>query len=323
MRVLPTSAEQAAGGGLECVEGLDAFAGRDQRGMLADACRTPRSEGSHGRVADKLLSRRALRPLAWLTLHALLLFVGLLSLVWSVLALLLHPLLPRRTGRRLGRTMISRSYAFFWSLAQATGLLRLRADALDALRDEPGLIIVANHPSLLDALILVARLPMSACVMKASLRRNPFLGPGARLARYIRNDSARGMIRLAVQDLRQGGQLVLFPEGTRTTQAPINPLHASFALISQRANAPVQVVFIDTGSPYLSKGWPLWRLPPLPIVFSVRLGRRFEPTGERAQLLADVEAHLVAGVAAPRADTQQSGHAAHAPHAPHAPEAAP
>lgn len=243
--------------------------------------------------------RVALRPLAWLMLQGLLLFLGLLSVGWNLAALLLHPVLPRAAGRRIGRLMISRGYAFFWRVAQASGMLRLHAQALDALRDEPGLVIVANHPSLLDALMLVARLPRSACVMKASLRRNPFLGPGARLARYIRNDSARGMIRLAVDDLRQGGQLVLFPEGTRTTRAPLNPLHASFALIAQRARAPVQVVFIDTDSPYLSKGWPLWRLPPLPIVFSVRLGRRFEPTGDHVRLLAEVQAHLAAGVRPP------------------------
>lgn len=254
-------------------------------------------ERPEGRGSPAL--RLALRPLAWLMLQSLLLFLGLLSLGWNLVALLLHPLLPRATGRRLGRLMISRGYAFFWRVAQASGMLRLHAEALDVLRDEPGLVIVANHPSLLDALMLVARLPGSACVMKASLRRNPFLGPGARLARYIRNDSARGMIRLAVDDLRQGGQLVLFPEGTRTTRVPLNPLHASFALIAQRARAPVQVVFIDTDSPYLSKGWPLWRLPPLPIVFSVRLGPRFQPTGDHARLLAEVEAHLAAGVRPP------------------------
>ena len=32
--------------------------------------------------------------------------------------------------------------------------------------------------------------------------RNVFLGAGARLARYIRNDSARAMVRLAVEDLQ-------------------------------------------------------------------------------------------------------------------------
>ena len=175
-------------------------------------------------------------------------------------------------------------------------MLRLNATVLDTLRDEGGLIIVANHPSMLDALMLVARLPKSACIMKASLVHNPFLGPGARLARYIRNDSAYGMIRCAVKDLQDGGQLVMFPEGTRTTQWPVNLFHASFALIAKRAQAPVQAVFIDTRSPYLGKGWPLWRLPPLPIHFSVRLGRRFEPPSDHRVLLDEAEAYFAAGL---------------------------
>ena len=150
---------------------------------------------------------------------------------------------------------------------------------------------------MLDALMLVARLPRSACIMKASLMRNPFLAPGARLARYIRNDSPRGLVRLAVDDLRQGGQLVMFPEGTRTTLPAGEPASsAGVTLIAQRAQAPIQTVFIDTSSPYLCKGWPLWRLPPLPIVFSVRLGRRFEPADQPAALLAEIEAYFAAGV---------------------------
>ena len=239
-------------------------------------------------------------PLAWLALQAQLLLLGLMSVAWNAAALLLYPLLPRAVGRRLGRAMIAYGYRIFWRIAAAVGMLRLDAEVLDTLRDEAGLIVVANHPSMLDALMLVARLPRSACIMKASLMRNPLLGPGARLARYIRNDSAYGMIQVAVQDLQDGGQLVLFPEGTRTTQAPVNPFHASFALIAKRARVPVQAVFIDTNSPYLGKGWPLWRLPPLPIRFAVRLGRRFEPPQDHLALLAEVQSHFAASVLQPR-----------------------
>ena len=228
--------------------------------------------------------------LAWLTLQLLLLVLGLMSGAWNLLALLLYPLLPRRTGRRIGRAAIARAYAAFWRLAGWTGMLQLDAGVLDSLRDEPGLIIVANHPSMLDALMLVARLPASACIMKASLLRNPLLGPGARLARYIRNDSVYGMIQCAVRDLRDGGQLVMFPEGTRTTQPPVNPFHASFTLIAKRAQAPIQTVLIDTDSPYLGKGWPLWRLPPLPVVFKVRMGRRFAPRADHHALQREIEA---------------------------------
>jgi hypothetical protein len=39
----------------------------------------------------------------------------------------------------------------------------------------------------------------------------------------------------------------------------------------------VQVLIIETDSPYLSKGWTLFRVPTLPITYRVRLGRRFDP----------------------------------------------
>jgi 1-acyl-sn-glycerol-3-phosphate acyltransferase len=246
-----------------------------------------------------LIAQPLLRPLAWVLLQALLLGLGLGSLLWNAVALLLLPLMGRERGLAFGRAAISRGYAGFWRAAAASGLLRMDARALDVLADEPGLIVVANHPSMLDAVMLVARLPRSACVMKASLARNPFLGAGARLARYIRNDSAYGLVRLAVADLRRGGQLVLFPEGTRTTRWPVNRFHSAVGLIARRAGAPVQAVFIDTDSPYLGKGWPLWRLPPLPIVFSVRLGRRFAPPEDAAAFQAELEAYFAAGVQPP------------------------
>jgi len=245
--------------------------------------------------------RLFLLPLAWSALQLQLLLLGSLSLAWNLAALVLYPLLSREHGVRLGRAMISRGYGAFWFIARCSGMLRLNAQALDALRDEGGIVIAANHPSLLDAVMLVSRLPRSACVMKASLSRNPLLGPATRLARYIRNDSARGMVYLAVEDLQHGGQLVLFPEGTRTTQRPLNPLGPAFTLIAKRAQAPIQTVFIDTDSPYLGKGWPLWRLPPLPIVFTVRLGRRFEPCDDHLGLCREIAAYFAENVYRPQA----------------------
>lgn len=233
---------------------------------------------------------------------ALLLFLGLMSVAWNLMALLLYPILPAAWGRALGRSAIAHCYQLFWNLAACVGMLRLDTRALLSLRDEPGLIVVANHPGMMDALILVARLPRSACIMKAQLMRNVLLGPGARLARYIRNDSARGMIRQAVQDLRDGGQLVVFPEGTRTTTRPVNPFRPGVTLIAKLAGAPIQTVFIDTDSPYLGKGWPLWRVPPLPIVIGVRLGERFAPSPDPKAQLRQLEAYFASGVRTPGAN---------------------
>lgn len=225
-------------------------------------------------------------------LYSLLMFLGLMSLSWNLVAMVLHPLLPAPTGLRIGRLGISLGYRLFWWLASACRMMRIDAHCLDALREERGLIFVANHPTMLDALLLVAHLPRSACIMKASLMKNVFLGAGARLARYIRNDSARTMVRLAVDDLKQGGQLVIFPEGTRTVAPPLNPFRPGVTLISKLSQAPIQTVFIDTDSPYLAKGWPLWKPPPLPIVFTLRLGERFAPAQDSNALLAELEQYF-------------------------------
>ncbi|MFT4267790.1 MAG: lysophospholipid acyltransferase family protein [Xenophilus sp.] len=241
-------------------------------------------------------------------LYVLLLGLGLMSLAWNFVAMLLYPALPPARGRMLGRAGIAYGYRLFWSVASAAGMMRIDARCLRALKDEPGLIIVANHPTMLDALLLVAQLPRSACIMKASLLRNPFLGAGARLARYIRNDSARTMVRLAVNDLRSGGQLVIFPEGTRTAGGTLHPFRPGVTLIAKRASAPIQTVFIDTDSPYLGKGWPIWRVPPLPIVFRMRLGKRFLPAEEDCEaMLATIENYYKHHMeAAPRASAPEA-----------------
>ncbi|HEX7686561.1 MAG TPA: lysophospholipid acyltransferase family protein [Burkholderiaceae bacterium] len=231
-----------------------------------------------------------------LALYFMLAILGAISLGWCAIAMLLYPLLPRERGKAIGRAGIARGYAFFWRLAGWSGMLRIESQALDALRDERGLIVVANHPSMLDALILIARLPRGACIMKAELQRNVFLGAGARLARYIRNDSPRKLVKLAVQDLKSGGQLVLFPEGTRTTGPSVDRFCPGATTIAKLAGAPIQTVFIETDSPYLRKGWPIWRLPPLPMVYRVRLGRRYQPARDADALLREIEQYFAANL---------------------------
>ena len=133
--------------------------------------------------------------------------------------------------------------------------------------------------------------------MKSELMRNVFLGSGSRLARYVRNDSSRQMVKESVAHLRDGGVLLLFPEGTRTTRVPINPLVGSVGLIAKHANVPVQTLVIETDSPFLSKGWPLFRRPELPITYKVRLGSALRPSGGCRRLHRGTRSLLPAGSA--------------------------
>jgi 1-acyl-sn-glycerol-3-phosphate acyltransferase len=227
--------------------------------------------------------------LEFAALHSSLALLGLICLGWSLLTLPLYPLLPRRSARAFGRRGIMLGFRLYAHWLQAIGAYKLDLTAIDALREGPPLILAPNHPALIDALLVLTRHPNLACVMKADLMANILLGPGARLARYIRNGSPRQMVREAIADLRHGGSLLLFPEGTRTTRAPLNTMSRSIAVIAKHAGVPVQTLLIDTDSPFLSKGWPLWCRPALPIHYRVRLGRRFDPPGDVDAFMLELE----------------------------------
>lgn len=217
---------------------------------------------------------------------------ALLCLGWFPLALALHPVLPRAWGSTLGRRAAMWGFRAYLRALELFCGCRFDLRALDALGTQGPLVIVANHPSLLDAVLLVSRLPDAVCIMKASLLDNPMFGAGARLARYIRNDALLNVVLRSRQALREGAQVIVFPEGTRTTHFPIDRLQPSIGLLAMRAGAPVQAVFIEFSTPYLGKGWPLWQRPSLPLQVRVRLGRRYAPPTDVAAFTADLQQHF-------------------------------
>jgi 1-acyl-sn-glycerol-3-phosphate acyltransferase len=227
----------------------------------------------------------------YFALYSSLTLLGIICLTWSVFALPLYFILPRDLGTAVGRRGISTGFRLYaWSLS-VTGAYRLDLSAIDALKGGPPVILAPNHPSLIDALLILTRHPNIVCVMKAQLMRNVFLGSGSRLARYVRNESSRQMVKESVAHLKQGGVLLLFPEGTRTRRAPVNSLVASVGLIAKHADVPVQTLIIETDSPFLSKGWPLFKRPSLPITYRVRLGKRFPPKTDVTVLTAELDAY--------------------------------
>ena len=207
----------------------------------------------------------ALGLLYWLV------FGGLLTLVGGPL----HAILPHRSGLRLGRFLLRHLFRIFVVYLRLARLVRVDSTALATLEESPGACIVApNHTSLWDVVFLVARMPRAVCVMKESILKNPVLGGGARLAGYIANDSRTRLIRKSTDALAAGGQLLLFPEGTRTRRDArwINPFTGGCAIIAIRSGAPVLPVFIRSDSRYLEKGWPLWKRPSFPIRIRIETG---------------------------------------------------
>lgn len=224
----------------------------------------------------RILYRTGRETYEQLVFHLALLYFVVVGVLYTALSTLLYLLLPRRAGTWFGRRAIGLLFRSYLAMLRASGVLQLDLHALDALRTQPSLVIAPNHPSLLDAVLIIARLPDVACIMKSEIWDSPVLGGGARLAGYIRNDSPSSMVKQATDELREGHRLLVFPEGTRTFNAIVNDFKGGFALIAKKSGAAVQTVFIETNSAFLSKGWPILRKPPMPLMYRVRLGKRFE-----------------------------------------------
>ncbi len=218
---------------------------------------------------------------------------GVSCLLWSLPASLLHRVLPRRVGEPLGQFGIMAGFRWTLWVMRALGVVRVDLSPLDTLRDERSVVVASNHPTMMDAVLLVSRLPRVVCITKASLWDSPFLGGGVRLAGYVRNDAPLPMIRRAAEAVREGRQLMVFPEGSRTARLPADRFTRGFAIMAREAGAPIQTVLIEADSGYLRKGWPLLRRPPvLPLVFRVRLGERFAAGRDPEAFVAGLEAYF-------------------------------
>ncbi len=191
-------------------------------------------------------------------------FLGLLCLLLLPAALLFRPLRPWPRARRAARRTIGGAFRLYLGFLRLTCATRFDLRALTTLNTASPRVLVANHPSLIDVILIIARVPDTVCVMKAALMRNPLFGPAAHLAGYIRNDGPLEVVLQARQALSEGAHLLIFPEGGRTREPPLDPLGYSAAMIAQRARVPITVLGIELDPAYLGKHWPLSRPPRLP-----------------------------------------------------------
>lgn len=223
-----------------------------------------------------------------LVFYLALLWLGSMLLVGSLASLPLV-VVPRRWREPFMREMAGRTFQLFLWGCERGGIMELDLSALDALKGERGLVIVANHPSMIDVFLIVSRVRQCICLMKSSLGGNLFLGIGSRLAGYIPNRHVEVMIRQATQAVAQGEVLLIFPEGTRTERPPLDALKPGAALIARRAQVPLQTILLDRHSDYLAKGWPIWRPPVLPMRFQARLGPRLQAEASVPETVARLQ----------------------------------
>ena len=105
------------------------------------------------------------------------------------LALVVFPSLRMASGTRdqgeiRAQYALHLSFRVFLGLLAKLGVLGVRCNGVAAL-NKPGILVVANHPTLIDALILMSYMRQADCVVKASHYDNFWLASVIKGAGYI------------------------------------------------------------------------------------------------------------------------------------------
>lgn len=172
------------------------------------------------------------------------------------------------TRERVAQRLIQRGFAFFVWLGTALHLYEVRASGTERLAAKPSLVI-ANHPTLLDVVFLVAHMPQADCIVKSDAFRNPFLRHVLRIAGYIPNGDGSEVIDACAARLAAGRSLVMFPEGSRSPETGLRAFKRGVAHIALRSGAPLLPVFLDCDPPALKKGQPWWAVPDRKLLFTL------------------------------------------------------
>lgn len=206
---------------------------------------------------------------------------GLAALVLSLTVLPLLGMLPAARGQRLSRALLRHGMRAFVGLTRGLGAMTYDFRGTERL-GRPGQLIVANHPTLIDVVFLIAFAPQAGCVVKHAMFRNPLTRNVVRATGYISNELTPDMIEGAAAALRDGQCLIMFPEGTRSRVGQPLDFQRGAANVALRAAAQVTPVYIRCEPITLTKGEPWYRIPSRRPHFSLAVGEDFRLDTVRA-----------------------------------------
>ncbi len=202
------------------------------------------------------------------------------------LTLFIFPVISLKSGsseksKQLTRKIIHKSFRLFINMMSVLGLFDFNFEQAErVLSIEKGKVIIANHPSLIDVVVLIAILPHADCIVKKTLWNNIFLKGVVKSAEYIKNnENIDALMKACKKSLESGYSLIIFPEGTRTLENETIKLRRGASNIALRCNANMIPVTIHCNPSTLTKNEPWYSIPKTKATFSVLAGEQIEVSG--------------------------------------------
>jgi len=169
------------------------------------------------------------------------------------------------------RNIIAACFRLFVWTACGMRLISCRVTGMEHYVPDGNQLILANHPTLIDVVILISLFPQVDCVVKEAVTSNPAMKTLVGTANYISNREPSELLISCTGRLKSGASLLLFPEGTRSVASQPLKFKPGAAEVALRARATILPVEVDCRPNFLAKHEPWYYIPPRAPHFEIRL----------------------------------------------------
>lgn len=150
------------------------------------------------------------------------------------------------------RTWLLHRYSCFWAMFYiwTNPLWKIDIKGRKNIDQKKTYVIVSNHQSAMDIVILYRMYTHFKWIAKRELFKVPFVGWNLMLNRHIAIDrdnrkSAATMLRKALNHIKQGSSILVFPEGTRTTDGAIKRFKDGAFIIAKKGEVAILPVVVN------------------------------------------------------------------------------
>ena len=169
--------------------------------------------------------------------------------------------IARDQKKLMAQRIVHFSFRFFVWLMQLVGVLRIHIYGKEHLNEQNNSLLIANHPTLIDVVVLISLMKETDCIVKQALWKNPLLGGVVRAAGYISNSSPEQLLNDCVKTIKKGRSLIVFPEGTRTTPGTAYKFQRGAANIALRSGKDLLPATITCNPSSLTKEERWYQIP--------------------------------------------------------------
>lgn len=174
-----------------------------------------------------------------------------------------------------GRKLVSLTWRFFVRYLSWVGVLEVKYSGFEKL-GRAGQLVLANHPSLLDVVLIFSQEHRFNCIVKKDLMQNPTMISPIKACGFVPNTESEELLDISHQIL-QTQPLLLFPEGTRTKDDGIVRLHRGAVSIGLRSAKVITPVVIKLKNRALKKGQPWYDIAKQKMIYEIIVGEDIDP----------------------------------------------